>query len=352
MGHMSLTSEVLQAVLAERKRRWLDLYDPGAPDRCLYLIRCEDKFTERPWPRLDNTWARVAWAWQKYQMQLEQLEWLADDSLPYLDVYTGTEIFAAAFGCPVYYPENDMPFAVPLVRSAEEADEISMPDLQVPVIAQLFEIADELRRRAEPDALMHMVDLQSPMDIAALIWDKTSFYPALIQNPQAVQRLTHKVQAFMIHFLDTWFERYGQAFIAHYPDYYMPYGITLSEDEIGAVSGKMFNNLFLPELVQLSERYGAFGMHCCAHARHQWSQFEKIPNLKMLNLVQPLEVLREANQFFAGKVALWPSLGGEGPAWTWPGQVPAAARVVFEIYVENREEAEETAGRMRAALGR
>lgn len=339
-----------QMVLAERKQRWLDFYDPTRPPSSLFLIRWMPELEERPWPQINNTSERIEWAWKKYQCQLAQMDWLDDDTLPFLDIYTGTEIFAAAFGCPVYYPEKDMPFAMPLIRSAKEVTGVKIPDLNAPAIAQLFEIANELRRRAGPDALMHMVDLQSPMDIAALIWDKTTFYPALIQEPQAVQELADKVKTFMVRFLDEWFARFGKEFMAHYPDYYMPYGITLSEDEVGAVSGKMFVNQFLPELVDLSERYGAIGMHCCAHARHQWSHFKKIPNLKLLNLVQPPEVLKEAAIFFADHVPMWPGWGGEGPAWTWPDQYPPNARMVYEITVNSREEAVETAARMRERL--
>ena len=36
----------------------------------------------------------------------------------------------------------------------------------------------------------------------------------------------------------------------------MPRGLTLSEDEVGAVSPALFDSLFLPELAELSARYG------------------------------------------------------------------------------------------------
>ncbi len=344
---MTTALEKIYAKITRRKRRWLDLYDAHRPGTRLVLVRWMPDLPERPWPHLENAAERVEWAWLKYQMQLEQLEWLEDDSLPFLDVYTGTEIFAAAFGCRTYYPENDMPFAMPRIHSAEEVAGISIPALDAPPVRILFEMAEELRRRAGPEALLHMVDLQSPMDICALIWDKTTFYPALIQEPEAVQELARKVQTFLVMFLDEWFARFGREFIAHYPDYYMPYGITLSEDEVGAVSGRMFNRLFLPELAALSERYGAMGMHCCANARHQWENWKKIPNLKLLNLVQPPEVTREAWTFFADHVAQYHSYQGEGPAESWRAQHPPQARMVYEVNAASKEEAMELARRLK-----
>ena len=67
-------------------------------------------------------------------------------------------------------------------------------------------------------------------------------------------------------FLDEWFGRYGRDHIAHYPDYFMEGGWTVSEDEVGVVNEEMFEKLFLPELNELSRRYGGIGMHCCVTA--------------------------------------------------------------------------------------
>jgi uroporphyrinogen-III decarboxylase len=280
------------------------------------------------------------------------VEWLEDDSIPYLDVYTGTEIFAEAFGCQVYRPEDNMPFAVPRIHSASEVAKLRVPDLSVAPLAMLFEIADELRRRAGKEAIVRLVDIQSPMDIAALIWDKNDLYVAIIDDPDAVKELAAKVDELMITFLDEWFARYGQEFIAHYPIYYMSQGITLSEDEVGAVDEEMFLEFYLPELVGLSERYGGIGIHCCADARHQWGNFKQVRNLRLLNLVQPVKELRAAYEFFATHVPQMHSWYGDGPAWTWPEQYPEGARVVMEANAASRDEALKLAERLHIACGR
>jgi hypothetical protein len=339
-------TQSVQSIIDERKGRWLRFYDASETPTRLFFVRCDADLGPRPLPRPDNVVDRIDWAWRKYQLKLEQLTWLDDDSLPYLDCYTGTEIFAAAFGCPVHYPDENMPFALPIVRTAEEAAALPIPRLDTPEIARLFAIAGELRRRAGDSVLVRLVDIQSPMDIAALIWDKNTFYTALVQTPDAVLALARKVKALMVAFLDEWFARFGREFIAHYPDYYMPSGLTLSEDEVGVVSRGMFDVLFLPELVELSERYGSLGVHCCAHARHQWAGFKRIPNLRLVNLVQPPEVTRAAVGYFAGLPQMH-AYGGEGPAWTWPAQYPADARLVFDVTADSRAQAIETAARLR-----
>lgn len=334
----------------ERVQRWRTfLDDPEAGH--LFIITYEPDVLAAPWPRPELKQERIAWAWQQYERSLARLAWLRDDSLPYLSVRTGTEIFAEAFGCPVQYPDDNMPFALPLIHSASEVASLRVPELSSSSVAYLFEIADALIERAGPEALLQIVDLQSPMDIAALIWDKGTFYPALLEAPEAVRELADKVRQFLIAFLDTWFERYGKAFIAHYPDYYMPEGITLSEDEIGAVGSRVFERLFLPELGELSERYGGLGLHCCAHARHQWDGLKRIPGLRLINFVQPTEVLQKAYTAFA-EVPQMHSWCGEGDPWTWPKDYPTGSRVVIQARAQHRDEALYLSEKLWAACGR
>ena len=287
------------AILAARKERWLRFYDLASDVRYLLVVNDADWYPPRPLPNPDLISPRIQWGWLVYQQRLQAMSWLDDDRLPFLDLYTGTEIFAEAFGCPVHYTADKMPFALPLVHNAAEAARLQVPDFGATRLAVLFEIADELRRRAGSQALLRLPDLQTPLDIVALIWDKNSLYPALLQDPAPVMDLAEKVRSFQTAFLDAWFARYGREFISHFPDYYMPFGLSVSEDEVGAVSPRLFDQYFLPELVYLSEHYGALGMHCCAHARHQWRSFLRIPNLKLINFVQPQPVLDEGIPFFA-----------------------------------------------------
>jgi hypothetical protein len=340
-----------QDIIQTRIQRWLKMYDRSQPPSSLFLLHYESEWPVRPLPTPENYSARLEWAWQKYQLQLEQLTWLDDDSIPYLDMLTGTEIFAAAFGCRVHYPSDNNPFAMPLVQSAEEAAKLTTPSLDSPHIAPLFKMAEELQRRAGPQALFRLVDIQSPMDIAALIWEKTSFYPALIETPEVVQELAFKVRTFLFSFLDEWFARFGRSFIAHYPEYYVPSGITLSEDEVGAVSGRAFNRFFLPELVEISNRYGSLGMHCCANSRHQWENFKKIPNLRLLNLNQPREVLDEALVVFETIVPQMHVCMNTSEPWLLPGQQPPQARIVYDYPIPTREKTLEALALFKQALG-
>ena len=341
----------METKIAERKKRWIRALSPENRNSYLFMISIEGEEEERPVLQAEKKRERIEWAWRKYKTALKRMNQIDDDRLPYLHIATGTEIFAQAFGCGVHYPEDSNPFALPLVSTAAEAEKITVPSLDVPSLALLFEMADELKRRAGEGVLVKLPDIQSPMDIAALIWDKNDFFIAMIETPDAVRELADKVYSLLTAFLDEWFKRYGTEFIAHYPDYYMPEGITLSEDEVGAVSEDLFLDLFRPELAELSERYGGIGIHCCADARHQWENFRTIPNLKLLNLVNSFDYLTEAYSFFKDTALQMHSQAAEGDPWTWPERLPQGGRYVFSVTAQDEGEAAGIADKMRETAG-
>ncbi len=337
-----------------RLARWKSFMAEGAAPGFLFMARPQEGFSigkaPMQWP--EKRKERVEFLWQSYQKSLERCAAIDDDSLPYLNMLTGTEIFAEAFGCQVHRPEEGMPFALPLIRSADEVARIKIPKLGNCSLDYLFEMADELKARAGDEALLRMVDLQSPMDIANLIWEKESLLMAMYESPEAVKELSMKVLELMTAFLDEWFRRYGKSFVAHFPDYYMEKGVTLSVDEVGIINPEMFEEFFKPELEALSLRYEGLGVHCCADARHQWENFRKLPGLKFLNFVKPptrgTEYISDGLKFFAGKCPqLHYGLPLEGGPESWPGQHPANARAVIDLNVQNLKEAQELCQKLR-----
>jgi hypothetical protein len=339
-----------------RKRRWESFMRAGSPPGFMFIVRLgmPEAPTRPPlWPEFHRE--RMEWIWQDYEAHRARAEWLHDDLVPAFNMLTGTEIFAEALGCSVHRPTDNMPFALPLIHSTDEISLVRVPELSRSTLAYHFEMADELARRAGPGAVFRMVDVQSPMDIAALVMEKSAFYMAMLEAPEALQELADKAHRLLTNFLDEWFRRYGRGFVAHFPDYYMPAGITLSEDEIGAVNAETFDRLFLPHLNALSDRYGGIGIHCCANARHQWEGLMKVRGLRVLNICQPAPVVAEAYGVFSRHCVQMHANMATGPIPTWFAQYPKEARVVLEIGAQTREEAERVVGEfaeMRSALSR
>ena len=340
----------MQKSLETRKQKWVQFLNKTGNVSTMYFIETDENAAvaaSRPFPEPGLIEKRIAWAYENYSMHLSQSEWLPDDSIPCLSPYTGTEIFAEAFGCKVHYPGNDMPFALPKYNSIAETAALKIPNIHDTPLYSLFEIARRLRQKAGADAIIHLPDIQSPLDIAALILEKELFYVAMIEEPDAIFEMVEKIKILLTAFLDEWFAEFGHSYIAHYPSYYMEGGVTLSEDEVGAFSSAMFEKYVLGTLNELSIKYGGIGIHCCADSEHQWANFIKVEGLKLINLCNKPDFIRRSLNYFGGSIAQWPM----GAAYAsinappWLESCPDDARVVLTYKASGRSAAEDTAKR-------
>jgi hypothetical protein len=293
-------------IIQRRKQNWIDFADTTSKVNRLLVVDCSENIPQRPLLWWENADARVEWAYERYQRQIENLSWLHDNTVPSLNMLTGTEIFAEACGCNVHKSLDNPPCAIPFVFDIKDLSKIKIPKLENTKLITLFDMADKLKARAGNDALLGLPDVQTPIDIAALIWEKTDFFATMYDDPEAIKDLCQKIKIFMFEFFDEWFKRYGKEISAHYPDYYMPYGITISEDEIGTVSSDMFVEFFEEELHEISNRYGAIGIHCCADSKHQWENLKKVPNLKILNLCRDAEQTTSSLEIFRNVCGQYP----------------------------------------------
>jgi len=325
--------------LSQKRKKW-DRFMAGSADvKNMVMISYLNELEAKPFISDGCYMSLSEWIIRKYHIMMDNLDWLDDDTIPYLDMLTGTEIFAEAFGCKVVYPTDSGSFAFPLISDYAEIEKLKIPDLWDTRLSDLFAMGRYLRDKTDKDAIIRLPDIQSPTGIAAMIMKKENFLMGLIEAPEVIRELIYKVRTLLISFLDAWFDEFGKSFVAHYPDYYMEYGLTLSEDEVGSVSADMFEDVFLDELNILSERYGRIGIHCCANSRHQWDNFLKINNLCLLNILQPVETVKEAYRFFENKCAQWHSYYGDNPMREWKRELPQNARVVYSLDAKDRSKA-------------
>jgi len=244
----------------------------------------------------------------QYQARVKSLETFQDDAVPYVSPYTNTGLFAAAFGCPIHVYEGMATNAAarPIVRTAAEADRLAEPSLDAPALWRVFELARLLRRELGPDVPIGVPDIQSPFDIAALIWNKEDFYLAVIDEPAAVKRLVDKCGELLVKFIVRFAREFGEVNFCHCPYAWAPprLGCWLSEDEVGCVSPRMFDEFCMPWLVDLSRTFGGLFMHCCANADPHYRSFGRIPDLRGLNRVFQSPGPGPAIEAFAGQTVL------------------------------------------------
>ena len=332
----------MTAEIERRKHNWVKFADPTSNVNRLLTVNYGEGMPPRPMLWWELLREREDWSYNTYIKKCEDVSYIPDNTIPFLSMITGTEIFAEAFGCRVHRPDNNNPFALPLIANVDEFYKIKKPRLEDTKLPLLIDSAERLRERAGADALLSLPDNQTPMDIAALIWEKSDFYAALYEEPDAVLELAEMIKELQFEFFDEWFKRFGKEHIAHYPDYYMPCGITISEDEVGAVSADMYRKFFEAELNEFSERYGGIGVHCCADSAHQWENFKHIKGLKILNLVRDRQQTIDSLNMLRNVCGLYPSQPILMDDYSKLKE-PEKIHIAQYIYVSTRDEAKRIA---------
>jgi len=291
----------------------------------------------------------VDWEMRQYESRLEYLDALDDDGVPFLRLWTGTQLFAAAFGCDVHVFEDTPPAARPLVRSAADADKLREPSLDHPIFERIFEYGRRLQQRAGADAIIGVPDIQSPFDIAALVWNKEEMYIATMDTPDAVMRLVGKCHRLLEAFLKEFLTQFPQPNLCHCPYAWAPpvLGCWLSEDEAGAMSVSMFDEFCMPSLVGLSDSFGGIFVHCCATADHQYGNFLKLPNLRAMNRVFQEPGPKPAVDAFAGRAVLMNAWFDDDTMMSFLDMAQPESRFLFNMPGRPLDEARETYKRMR-----
>lgn len=227
---------------------------------------------------------------ENYRRRADFLRLVGDDGVPYARMNTATHIYASAFGCQVHVYGDSNPCALPLVRTAAEADRLEIPDIwKSRCLARVFEVAHAVQDELGRDAPLGPPDVQTGFDTACLVWNKEDLYLALMEEEgrAAARRLADKCAALLADFLAAYRAEFPQSSPCHCPDVWAPPGLGpwVSNDECGALSTPLFEELCLPELLELSRRFGSLGMHCCASAEHQFESFKRIPGFYAFNRV-------------------------------------------------------------------
>lgn len=337
----------MDASIARKLQRQKEFFDSpcGGKTKVLYqfLFTETDETLIRPQLLPENKQLRIDWAKRKYAHDVEIARVLDDDSIPCLPVASSTGIFPEAFGAKMFYPQNDVPCAIHFLSDPEEARKLTIPKLEDSTLMYLFDIADELAQFGGPDAILQLPDIQDPFGIAGIMWDKSEMLLTLLDDPDCMLELTDKIYTLLTTFLDEWFRRYGSRFAAHYPQYVLEQGISVSADEVGLVSPEMFREFIAPNLNRLSDRYGGIGIHCCALSEHQFENFSQIHGLKLMNLYRPGDSRKKAYDIFRDVCAQChgdyitgiPTYIGIEPE----GMVPEGAKVIYREKVTSLEDA-------------
>jgi len=262
-------------------RRYRQLYEQ--PDRCRPMILVRTPVNGLPaWTqRLADPLVMLRAELDMLRPHLE----MQDDHVLTVRVQFGTAQIAAAFGCPLHFPEDSLPAAGGrILTSAEGVYRLAEPDINAGWYAKL-EAWTELWKTHLPEGVhIQHPDIQSPFNSAHLIRGNDilmDFY----DNPKALEALLDKVTDFMVkRTLRT------ASLIGAEKDWFFDWGVLwkgtarISNCSMQMISPDLYSKHVLPRDIRFFDSIGGGRMHYCGITEEVISEFFKVPPITGLDV--------------------------------------------------------------------
>jgi len=208
------------------------------------------------------------------------------DYVPYLDPFEGVTILAEAFGCRMEVPLNGDPWIrEPLIRRPEEVYELTRPRMDNPVYQRVLETLHFFESQTKGIIPVACTDPQSPLDVALLMWESSSFFIALRENPGAVHHLLRLLTESFIEFYSLQLEvLHNPALPGHsFPLCDSSQGISISDDAVVFLSPELFAEFDRPYLEAISEAFGGLYYHSCGNFGACLQEILAVKGLRAIN---------------------------------------------------------------------
>jgi len=209
---------------------------------------------------------------------------IGDDRVPTVRVQFGTAQVAAAFGCHMHVPENNLPAAGNHVLAhAEDVYTLTMPPLDAGWYGKLADWTKIWKQHLPPGVHIQHPDIQSAFNSAHLIRGNdilTDFY----DHPAEVNALLDLVTDFMIAII-----RHTKSMISNDPDWFFDWGALwkgfarISNCSMQMISPALYREHVLPRDTRFFKSIGGGRMHYCGLTGEVIDDFLKVPEITGLD---------------------------------------------------------------------
>jgi len=279
--------EYLQINHAERSR-FEDVYARyrclhNEPDRCRPMI-----IVNTPVPGMPSWEERLADPLVMLRAELDSLRphmEIGDDRVPTVRVQFGTAQVAAAFGCSIHVPENNLPAAGSHVLTcAADVQHLEMPALDAGWYGKLAAWTKLWREHLPEGVHIQHPDIQSAFNSAHLIRGNdilTDFYDA----PEDVGVLLDKVTDYMIEIT-----RHTKSMISDDGDWFFDWGALwkgvarISNCSMQMISPALYRAHVLARDIRFFNTIGGGRMHYCGITGAVIDDFLAVPSITGLDV--------------------------------------------------------------------
>lgn len=209
---------------------------------------------------------------------------IGDDRVPTVRVQFGTAQVAAAFGCRMHVPENNLPAAGNHVLArAEDVYKLALPSLDAGWYGKLADWTKIWKQQLPPGVHIQHPDIQSAFNSAHLIRGNDIFLD-FYDHPAEVDALLDMVTTFMIAIT-----RHTKSMISNDPDWFFDWGAMwkggarISNCSMQMIAPELYREHVLPRDTRFFESIGGGRMHYCGITGEVIDDFFKVPAITGLD---------------------------------------------------------------------
>lgn len=209
------------------------------------------------------------------------------DYCPYLAPWHGVACYAELFGVNIEWPENDWPWAIPLITDNPMDVYKLKPKklLESELWKKILETIDFFQRNVNGEIPVCTTDPQGPMATASLIWRTEDLMVACYTNPKEVHYLLDIITDVFIDFYEKQLQRIENP---AFPGWGFPLGetgcgISISDDNAAFMSPELYEEFCVPYNSRISEHFNGLYLHSCGNWVHNIKPALKISKLRAIN---------------------------------------------------------------------
>lgn len=213
---------------------------------------------------------------------------IKSDSLPYLEPWFGTGLYANAFGCEYFWRQGDSPACHYKYKKIEDIFDVPTPDIsQNPIFKMVLDAIEYFKDKTQSKLPICITDTQSPHDTATMIVDACEVFMASYSCPDQLRDFLQKITDLVIEFSNKQAGLIGECMSS--PGHLMSHsgtfleGMSISDDNLAVASPAVNKDFLLPFDEQIGKAMGSLALHSCGRWSHTMPEVAKMQSVKMID---------------------------------------------------------------------
>jgi hypothetical protein len=205
------------------------------------------------------------------------------DIANFLEPWYGIGTIASAYGLDYIWNENQAPATLAPFKSLDEALAFEYKPVEDTAIGRhTLNMIEYFLEKTKGKIPMSLTDTQSPLNIASYLFDITTLFLEMYDNPDGYKSLLETISNLLIDFTKKQVSMIGDAIASPGHGFASSRcfkGIGMSDDNMLMLSDEMYEELEIPYREKVGVEFGGVAFHSCGNWSKKIDVVKKIKNL-------------------------------------------------------------------------